>query len=98
MYRSGESIDLLRKYAERRKIRFVDAPAVFSRVEKPERLYLRNAPRLSIDGHSLYARVLERTLLRTLPGSPANESTDPRARRNVQAAGFESRAAETRAR
>lgn len=91
LYRNRNPFELLQQYAERRSIRFCDASNVFRKVEKPERLYLRNAPRLSTDGHWLYARVLERALAGMLPGS-TGDSTVPRRRPAIQAAGFESRA------
>lgn len=90
MYRNRGPFDILQQYAERRQIRFCDASTVFLRVEQPERLYLRNAPRLSNDGHSLYARVLERVLLKSLPASTDRESTEPPPRQPVQEAGYES--------
>lgn len=93
MYRNRGPFEILRQYAERRQLRYCDASNVFLRVESPERLYLRNSPRLSVDGHSLYARILERMLLKSLPGSDNRESTEPRLRQAVQEAGYESRGA-----
>jgi hypothetical protein len=98
MYRSRESFEILKRFAERRRIQFVDTSAVFLRVVQPERLYLRNAPRLSSDGHSLYARILERTLQRSLPGESGADPGAPRLRQPVQEAGYESRESRSRTR
>ena len=80
VYKNRGPFEILEQYAAERQIRFVDASQVFVRAEQPEKLYLHNAPRLSVEGHALYARILERTILRTEPGSksgPSKEHPDP---------------------
>lgn len=98
VYQNESPFEILSDYADRRQIQFCNASNVFFKVEKPERLYLRNAPRLSTDGHSLYARVLELALLRSFPALWNAPSPDMRPKRPVQEAGYESRESARRTR
>jgi hypothetical protein len=58
----------LGRYAQKHQLRFCDASPAFTATEKPERLFLRNAARLSREGHELYARVLHRFLEQNVRG------------------------------
>lgn len=67
-YGSRAPFDTLSGFAKKEDILFCDASVIFSRVERPERLYFKNAPRFSATGHELYARVLGRFLSRNVVG------------------------------
>ncbi len=97
IYKSRAPFEILGQYALEKQIPFCDASLVFLRIEHPERLYLHNAPRLSVDGHTWYARVLSRAIVNggaapwsnpspnVSPGGPIREAAhETGARRPVQ--------------
>ena len=67
-YKSRVPFDTLSAYARKEAIRFCDPSKLFLRAKQPERLYRRNVARFSASGHELYARVLARFVVQTVPG------------------------------
>jgi hypothetical protein len=68
LYKSRVPFDTLSSYARKETIRFCDPSTIFLRAKQPERLYRRNVARFSASGHELYARVLARFVVQTVPG------------------------------
>jgi len=84
VYRSRRPFNLLAAYLQQQGIPFCDTSLVFGSIAQPERLFLRNAPRFSEQGHTLYARELARFLVDNVPGVWTNGSSDPRQRQLTQ--------------
>lgn len=91
VYRHRGPFEVLEQFAAERGLPYCDASPIFLRVEQPERLYLRRAPRLSAEGHALYARVLERAIVRAVPGAWSERSIDRPERGPIREATYESR-------
>ena len=68
VYRSRKPFDLLAAYVGSLGVPFCDTSPVFASVEQPDRLFFRNAPRFSEEGHTLYARELARFVVDNVPG------------------------------
>ena len=68
VYGSRVPYDALQAYARKESILYCDPSPVFLRTKQPERLYRRNVARFSASGHELYARVLARFIVQTVPG------------------------------
>jgi hypothetical protein len=68
LYKSRVPYDTMSAYARKESILLCDSSTSFLRVKQPERLYRRNVARFSASGHELYARVLARFVLQTVPG------------------------------
>lgn len=83
-YRGRDSFDRLGAYLAKRGIAYCDGSEAFRAEPRPESLFLVNAPRLSKQGHELYARILATYLIRRVPGpwtvTPVNPTTEPRPR------------------
>ena len=67
-YKSRVPFDTLSAYARKKTIRICDPSTIFLRAKQPERLYRRNVAHFSASGHELYARVLARFVVQTVPG------------------------------
>lgn len=77
LYKSRAPYNTLSGFARKESIRFCDPSTIFLRVKQPERLYRRNVARFSASGHELYARVLARFVVQTVPGPWGSEGPRP---------------------
>jgi hypothetical protein len=68
VYGSRVPFDTLSAFAGKEGILFCDPSGVFGRVQRPERLFRRNAARFSATGHELYARILGRFVVESVAG------------------------------
>lgn len=68
LYRSRWPFEWLTAVSRHAGIAFLDPSPVFQSAPRPERLYLQEAPRLSADGHALYAQLLAGFLQQQVAG------------------------------
>lgn len=74
VYRSRIPFELLGTHVRRHGIPYCDACSAFRSVEQPQRLFLKNAPRLSAEGHTLVARELAGFLVENVRGAWSGRS------------------------
>ena len=85
VYRSKVPFETLSRYLRKHDIIFCNPAPAFRSIRNPESLYWNKTPRLSPDGHKLYARELTDAILRGLPSNrpsrtPAYRTQDSRPR------------------
>lgn len=68
IYKSEFPVRTLAAFASKARIPFCNPVATFQRVERPERLFCRNAAHFSPTGHELYARIVGDFLVRNVAG------------------------------
>ncbi|HEX6986047.1 MAG TPA: SGNH/GDSL hydrolase family protein, partial [Planctomycetaceae bacterium] len=76
---SRAPFEAITAFAESRGVACCDASAAFGQSPDASRLYFRNAPQLSREGHLLYARILGEFIASRVPvfGGPGNSSGIP---------------------
>jgi len=78
LYSSRAPFELLASFSTHHQIPFLDTSSAFQAARQPERLFLRNSPRFSPQGHEFYAQQLSTFIVSQVPGVWTNSSVPPR--------------------